>query len=70
MESKDELKEIDFKYCTYYLFDDVIRDIDIDFDNFYLTKKHKKISSKIFKFMTFHAKLLWVPNHCAVGSIK
>ena len=48
MESKHELKEIDFKYCTYYLFDDIIRDIDIDFDNFYLTKKHKKINTKVF----------------------
>ena len=48
MESKDELKEIDFKYCTYHLFHDIIRNIDIDFNNFYLTKKHKKINTKVF----------------------
>ena len=42
MESKDELKEIDFKFCTYYLFDDIIRHIDIGFGNFYLTKNIKK----------------------------
>ena len=33
MERKDELKEIDMKYCTCYYFEDIIRDLDIDFDN-------------------------------------
>ena len=34
MESKDELKK---KFTCYY-FDDIIRDIDIDFDNILLSK--------------------------------
>ena len=38
MESKDELKEIDIKNFTSYYFDDIIRDIDIDFDNILLDK--------------------------------
>ena len=33
MESKDELKEMDIKKCTCYCFDDIMRVVDIDFDN-------------------------------------
>ena len=46
MESNDELKEIDIKTCTCYYFDDVMRVVDIDFDNILLGKnniKHTKI---------------------------
>ena len=42
MESKDELKEIDFKNRTCYYFDDIIRDLDIDFDNILLDEKSYK----------------------------
>ena len=33
MESKDESKQLDIKSCTCYYFDDIMRVIDIDFDN-------------------------------------
>ena len=41
MESKDELKEIDIKNCTYYSFNDVIRfrDRHIDFSDILLDEK-------------------------------
>ena len=39
MESKDELKETDIKNRTCYYFDDIIKDIDIDFNNILLDKK-------------------------------
>ena len=39
MESKDELKETDIKNRTCYYFDDIIKDIDIDFYNILLDKK-------------------------------
>ena len=39
MESKDELKETDIKNRTCYYFDDIIRDIDIDFNNILLDEK-------------------------------
>ena len=38
MESKDELKEVDIKNRAYY-FDDIIKDIDINFSNVLLDKK-------------------------------
>ena len=43
MESKDELKEIGIKNCTYYYFDDIIRNLDIHFENILLDKKSNKI---------------------------
>ena len=44
MESKDESKEIDIKNRTCYYFDDIMRDLDIDFDNILLEEKlYKKI---------------------------
>ena len=42
MENKDELKETDIKNYTYYYFDDIIRDLDISFDNIFLDKKSYK----------------------------
>ena len=39
MESKEELKETDIKNRTCYYFDDIIKDIDIDFNNILLDKK-------------------------------
>ena len=39
MESIDELKEIDIKILTCYYFDDIMRVIDIDFNNILLEKK-------------------------------
>ena len=42
MESKDELKEVDIKNRTCYYFDDMIRDLHIDFDNILLDEKSYK----------------------------
>ena len=57
MESKIELKEIDVKICTCYYFGDIIKDLDIDFDNILLDKSYIQKNTKIFQFITFHAKL-------------
>ena len=35
IESKDELKETDIKNCMCYYFDDIIKDVDIYFSDFY-----------------------------------
>ena len=42
MESKDELKEIHIKNRTCYYFDDIIRDLDIDFDSILIDEKSDK----------------------------
>ena len=43
MESKDEFKKIDNKNCTCYYFVDVMRHIDINFNDTLLEEKsHKK----------------------------
>ena len=39
MELLYELKEIDIKNCTRYYFDDIMRVVDIDFDNILLHEK-------------------------------
>ena len=39
MESKDELKEIDIKNCTYYYFDDIMKVTDIDSEKMFLDEK-------------------------------
>ena len=39
MKSKDEWKKIDIKNCTCYYFDDILRDLDIGFDNILPYKK-------------------------------
>ena len=43
MESKDELKEIDIKNCTYYYFDDIMKVTDIDSEKMFLDEKDIKI---------------------------
>ena len=49
MESKDELKEIDIKNHTCYYFDDIIRDLDIDFGNIdEIDENHIKMKKKVF----------------------
>ena len=53
MESKDELKELGIKNCTCYYFDDIIRNLDIDFDNILLDKNHIKINKKYFNSWYF-----------------
>ena len=45
MESKDESKEIDIKIRACYYFDDIIKDIDINFSDILLNKKlHENVS--------------------------
>ena len=45
MESKDESKEIDIKIRACYYFDDIIKDIDINFSDILLNEKlHENIS--------------------------
>ena len=39
MESQDELKEVDIKNRTCYYFDDIVRVIDIDFNDILLNEK-------------------------------
>ena len=53
MERNDKLKEIDIKNPTCYYFGEKTKIEDFDFDIFFLIKNHRKI----FRFMTFHAKL-------------
>ena len=48
MESKNELKEIDIKNCTRYYFDDIIKAIDINFNDILLDEKLYKEIMKIF----------------------
>ena len=43
MESKDELKEIDIKNCTYYYFDDIMKVTDINSEKLFLDEKDIKI---------------------------
>ena len=42
MESKDELNKIDIKICGYYYFDDIIKDIDINFSDTLLDEELDK----------------------------
>ena len=39
MESQDELKEVNIKNRTCYYFDDIVRVIDIDFNDILLNEK-------------------------------
>ena len=39
MQSKEELKEIEIKNFVCYYFDDIIKDIDINFSDIYLDEK-------------------------------
>ena len=70
MESKDELKENDIKNCTHYYFNDITRDLEIDFDNILLDKKSCKSKYKNILIMTFHTKLSWLQIYWVLGSIK
>ena len=64
MESKDELKEIDFKNRTCCYFDDTMRVRDISFDNILSNKKsHKKPLIYDVSYKTFIGKK-------PLGSIK
>ena len=53
MESNDELKEIDIKNCTCYYFDDVMKIVDFNLNNFLIYEKY----TKIFWFIRFNTKL-------------
>ena len=44
VENKNELKEIDIKNCTCSYFDDIMRVVDINFDNILLDEKLYKNS--------------------------
>ena len=48
MKSKDKLKEIDIKNYTCYYFEDIMRVIDIDFNNILLDEKSYQKILKIF----------------------
>ena len=48
MESKNKLKEIDIKNRTCYYFDDIMRVIDVDFNNILLDENLYKKTWKIF----------------------
>ena len=39
MSSNNELKEFSFESCTFYYFDDIMRVVDINFDNILLDEK-------------------------------
>ena len=66
MESKNKLKEIDIKNHTCYCFDDIIKDININFSDILLDEK----LYEIFQFMALHTKLKWVQNNCVLDSMK
>ena len=66
MESKDKLKEIDIKNRTCYLFDDIIKDVDIYFSDILLDKK---LYENILVY-DIHTKLQRVQIYCLLGSIK
>ena len=64
MVSKSELKEIDIKSGMCYYFDEIIWDLDIEFENVLLDgKSYKNIYENILIYMAFHTKLLWMQNH-------
>ena len=54
MESEDELKEIDIRNLSCYYFDDIIKNIDINFSEIYFSLWH----------------FIQVQNHCALGLMK
>ena len=56
-----ELKEVDFKNCTCYCFDDIIKIEDFDFDILTDEKSHRNIW-----LMACHTKLCLVQNHCVL----
>ena len=50
MESKDELKVIDIENRTCYYLDDVMRAVDINFDNILLDENSYKTYKNIFMY--------------------
>ena len=72
MESKDELKEIDIKNCAYYYFDDIIKDIDINFSDILLDEKlYENISVYDISYKTsMGPKLLRIRFHKIDGFIR
>ena len=62
MKNKYELEETDIKNPTFHYFDDITRVINrvIDFRDILLDAKLYKANTKIFQFMIFHTKILWV----------
>ena len=54
MESEDELKEINIRNLSCYYFDDIIKNIDINFSEICFSLWH----------------FIQVQNHCALGLIK
>ena len=66
MESKDELKEIDIKNCACYYFDDIIKDININFIDILLDEKlYENISDYDILYKTSTGQ-----NHCVLAPIK
>ena len=63
MESKDEFKKIDTQYRACYYFDNIIKDMNINFSHILLDKK---LSGNV----SVYDKLEFVQNHCVLGSIK
>ena len=63
MSSNNELKEFSFESCTFYYFDDIMRVVDINFDNILLDEKSYQNSYENTKFFR-------VKYHCILGSIK
>ena len=72
MESKDELKEIDIKNCAYYYFDDIIKDIDINFSDILLDENlYENISVYDISYKTSTCpKLLRIRFHKIDGFIR
>ena len=64
MESKDELKNIDAKNRRCYYLDDIMRDIDIDFDNVLLDEKYKK------SYKTYENILIYDISHKSLMGTK
>ena len=70
MESKKELKEIDLKNRTCHYFDDIIRDLNIDFDNISLEEKSYKNKYEMILSYDISYKTLIGPDQLSVKSDK
>ena len=68
MEKKDELKQIDITNRTCYYFDDIMRVLDIDFDNILLDKKRYKTYEDILIYDISYKTFMGVQNHCVLLS--
>ena len=63
MKSKDEYEKIDTKNRACYYFDDIVKDMNINFSHILLDKK-------LFENISVYDKLELLPNYCVLGSIK